>query len=127
MIRSVENSFGSRLFLFGVVLAIAIGLLISFFPDIAQGYSKIIYPLIVFLGIIVGLSIETNGRDSQVFLTTGAIIVILSKFGMESVLISSLGHGVSATVYSIFSVLIILFIPATIIVAIKTILKLNNV
>jgi hypothetical protein len=56
----------------------------------------------VVLGIIIGLSINTNERDSQIFLTTGAIIVIVSKFGMESILISILGKGVSGTIYSIF-------------------------
>jgi hypothetical protein len=127
MIKSKENSIGSRAFLIGVILSILIGVLVSFFPDLASHYSKIIYPIMVVLGIIIGLSINTNERDSQIFLTTGAIIVIVSKFGMESILISILGKGVSGTIYSIFSTLIILFIPATITVAIKTVLKLTEV
>ncbi|NMB66830.1 hypothetical protein GYA25_02120 [Candidatus Woesearchaeota archaeon] len=127
MIKSRENSIGSKAFLIGVFLAIIIGILTSFMPGLASNYSKIIYPLMVILGVIIGLSIDTNERDSQVFLTTGAIIVIVSKFGMESILISVLGQGVSGTIYSIFSALLILFIPATISVAIKTVLKLTNV
>jgi hypothetical protein len=127
MLKSRENSIGSKAFLIGVFLAIIIGILTSFMPGLASNYSKIIYPLMVILGVIIGLSIDTNERDSQVFLTTGAIIVIVSKFGMESILISVLGQGVSGTIYSIFSALLILFIPATITVAIKTVLKLTNV
>jgi len=127
MIKSRENSIGSKAFLAGVFLAVIIGLLTSFMPTLASNYSKIIYPIMVILGIIIGLSIDTNERDSQVFLTTGAIIVIVSKFGMESILVSVLGQGVSGTIYSIFSALLILFIPATISVAIKTVLKLTNI
>jgi len=48
-------------------------------------YSAQIYGLLVFLGIIVGSFIQVTGKDSQTFLMAGAILVIVSKFGMESV------------------------------------------
>ncbi|NMB66737.1 hypothetical protein GYA25_01610, partial [Candidatus Woesearchaeota archaeon] len=54
MIKSRENSIGSKAFLIGVFLAIIIGILTSFMPGLASNYSKIIYPLMVILGVIIG-------------------------------------------------------------------------
>jgi hypothetical protein len=79
------------------------------------------------LGIVVGASINVTGKDSQTFLITGAIIVIVSRFGMESALSSLIGMGAGDTVTSIFASLLALFIPATIVVALKTVFGMAKV
>ena len=128
MITSKENSIGAWAFLGAVILAIIIGLSISLFPiPSITKYSSFIYLILVILGIVVGASINTSGRDSQTFLTTGAIIVIVSKFGMESVISSLIGIGVGDIVSTAFAALLALFIPATIIVALKTVFGLAKV
>ncbi|KKK85202.1 hypothetical protein LCGC14_2775670, partial [marine sediment metagenome] len=94
-IISKENSIGAWAFLIGVVLAIIIGISTSFFsiPSLKE-YSLIIYAILVILGLIVGFTINVSKKDAQSFLISGAILVVVSKFGMESVIGSLLGIGV---------------------------------
>jgi hypothetical protein len=123
-----ENSIGAWAFLIAVVLAVVIGIFTSLIPmPELKAYSSFIYLILVILGIVVGASINTSGRDSQTFLITGAIIVIVSKFGMESVISSLIGIGAGDIGSSIFASLLALFVPATIIVAIKTVFRMARV
>jgi len=129
-LRSKENSLGAWAFLIGVILAIIIGLITSTwlrskFPEIVE-ISPIIYSVLVILGIIVGF-MNVTGRDSQTFLIAGAVLVIASKFGMDAVSSSLIGVGVGEVVRSVFGALLALFVPATIIVALKTVFSIANV
>ena len=54
-------------------------------------------------------------------------MVIVSKFGMDSVINSLIGIGASTIASTTFSALLTLFVPATIVVAIKAVLKLTRV
>jgi len=128
MIKSRENSIGAWAFLIAVIFAVVIGLIISLIPVASMTkYSSFVYLILVILGIIVGASINVTGRDSQTFLITGAIIVIVSRFGMESAISSLIGIGVGDVVSTAFAALLALFIPATIIVALKTVFGLAKV
>jgi uncharacterized membrane protein len=123
-----ENSIGAWAFLIAVVLAVAIGVFTSLIPiPELKVYSSFIYLILVILGMVVGASVNTSGRDSQTFLITGAILVIVSRFGMESVIGSLIGIGAGDTASSIFASLLALFVPATIIVAIKTVFRMAKV
>ena len=128
-IRAVENSFGAWAFLTGVVLAVVIGVSASSFLSIPAltAYSPQIYAILVLLGLFVGFSIKVTGKDAQTFLITGAILVIVSKFGMESVTGSLIGIGIGDVVSSTFAALLALFVPATIIVALKTVFGIARV
>jgi hypothetical protein len=128
MIKSRENSIGAWAFLIAVIFAIVIGLVISLIPVSSMTkYSSLVYLILVILGLVVGASINVTGRDSQTFLITGAIIVIVSRFGMESAISSLIGIGVGDVVSTAFAALLALFIPATIIVALKTVFGLAKV
>lgn len=128
VIKIKENSFGAWAFLIGVVLAIMIGISASFFSmDSLTVYSSIFYGILVILGLVVGFSMNARGKDGQNFLLAGAVIVIVSGFGMESVLGSLLGLGIGKTVLTIFAALLALFVPATIVVAIKTVFGLARI
>lgn len=128
-IQSRENNFNAWLFLTGVVLAVLIGISASsFLPfEELQNYSKQIYATLVFLGILVGFFTQVSGRESQTFLIAGTIIVLVSRFGMESVTSSLIGIGLGDTVSSTFGALLALFVPATIIVAIKTMFSASKI
>lgn len=128
MMKSSENSVGAWAFLIAVILGVTTGLLTTLIPipELTK-YSSYIYLVLVILGIVVGASINTSGRDSQTFLITGAIIVLVSKFGMESVISSLIGIGAGDTASSIFASLLALFVPATIIVALKTVFGIAKV
>ena len=127
MIISRENKIGAWAFLLGVILAILIGLSTTLLPIPAlTAYSKHIYAFLVFLGIIVG-AMNVTGKDSQTFLIAGAVLVIVSRFGMDSVSGSVIGIDLRDAVTSVFSALLVLFAPATIIVALKTVFSIARV
>ena len=128
-ITSRENSIGAWAFLAGVILAIIIGVSTSSFLSIESitSHSTQIYGILILLGLFVGFSIKIAGKDSQTFLLTGAILVIVSKFGMESVTGSLIGIGVGDVVSSTFGALLTLFVPATIIVALKNVFSMARI
>ena len=128
-IISRENRIGAIAFLVGVVLAIVIGIGTSSIFSISTivKYSSHIYAVLVLLGIIVGFSIKVSPKDTQVFLIACAVLVIVSKFGMESVTGSLIGIGIGDTVSIIFAALLVLFVPATIILTLKTVFSLVKV
>ena len=125
----MEISIGAWAFLAGVILAVIIGVSTSSFLSISSItiYSSQIYAILVILGLFVGFSIKITGKDSQTFLLTGAILVIVSKFGMESVTGSLIGIGIGDVVSSTFAALLALFVPATIIVALKSVFSITKI
>lgn len=128
VLKSRENELGAWSFLVGVVLAILIGLgttLISI-PALTR-FSAQIYGILVILGLIIGFFNVPTGKDSHTFLIAGAILVVVSKFGMESVTGSLIGIGIGDAVSSVFGALLVLFVPATIIVALKTVFSIAKV
>lgn len=130
VIKSKENFVGAWVFLTGVILAVIIGIWTTFFIPISKitQYSSPIYAILVILGIIVGAKINVSGRgDSQTFLVSSAVLVIVSKFGMESVSGSLIGIGIGDLVSSVFGALLVLFVPATIVVALKTVFSITTV
>lgn len=129
VIKSKENSIGAWAFLIGIILAVIIGIVTAKLIPIPAlvTYSSQIYFILVILGLIVGFSINVAGKDSQTFLITGAILVVVSKFGMDSVSGSLIGIGIGDAVSSIFGALLVLFVPATIVVAIKTVFGIAKI
>lgn len=127
-LRAKENSIGAWAFLIGVVLACIIGLSSAKLLPIEEIniYSSAIYGILIILGIVVGF-MNVAGKDSQTFLLAGAVLVIVSGFGMESVSGSLIGFPIANAVKTVFGALLTLFVPATIIVALKTVFSIANV
>ena len=128
VLKSKENIIGAWSFLVGVVLAVMVGVFTTLIkiPYLVT-YSAQIYGLLVLIGIVVGSFIKVEGEESHTFLIAGAVLVIVSKFGKESVSGSLIGLGLGDVVSSIFGALLILFIPAMIIVALKTVFSIAKV
>lgn len=128
VLKSKENEFGAWAFLIGVIMAIVIGIVTVLIPIPAlTNYSAEIYGILVILGIIIGFWNVPTGKDSQTFLISGTILVIVSRFGMESVTGSLIGIGIGDLVSSVFGALLVLFVPATIIVALKSVFSIAKV
>lgn len=127
VIRSKENSVGAWAFLVGVVLSILVGISTTIFaiPTIIQ-YNAQIYGVLVILGLVIGF-VGVSGRDNQSFLWVGAILVVVSRFGMEGIRGSLIGVGVGDAVSSVFGALLALFVPATIVVALKTVFSMAKI
>ena len=102
------NMIGSWAFLVGVVLAVIFGLI----GNLGQ---NLIYVLVI-LGVIIGL---LNIADEEVspFLMAGTVLVIVSTLGQS--VVSSVRYF-----DTILQALTILFVPATIIVALKHVFTL---
>ena len=128
VMKSKENSVGAWSFLIGVILAILIGVSTALLPfsSLSQ-FSAPIYAILVLLGVGIGFWNVPTGKDSQTFLISGAILVIVSKFGMESVTGSLIGIGIGDIVSSVFGALLVLFVPATIVVALKSVFSIAQV
>lgn len=130
VIISKENSYGAWSFLIGIIIAILIGISTSLTPiDFLSEYNPQIYAILVILGIIIGFA-NIKGQTSEsanTFLITSAIIVVVSKFGMDSIKGSIIGIGIGNVVSSVFSVILALVVPATIIVALGRMFSLTKV
>ena len=127
-IKARENFLGVWAFLIGVVLAVVLGLSTNLIPiPSLKLYTSAIYAILVILGLVVGFSLRFSGKEAQSFMISGTILVIVSKFGMDSVRGSLVGIGVGDVVASVFGALLALFVPATIIITLKTIFEITEV
>ncbi len=110
MAKKKGKSLGAWAFLIGVILAIVLGL----FPS-----QTWILTVLVVVGILVGL-LNVTGTESRGFLLASLALVIVSAMGGSA--ISALG-GIPLGEYLgfILNNLLILFVPATIIVALKSV------
>ena len=128
VIRARENVIGAWAFLIGVILAVIIGLSTTAILPLTfiDKYDTQIYALLVLSGVIVGFA-NVRGADSQRFLLAGTVLVIVSNFGMSSVTGSLIGISVVSTVKAIFGALLAMFVPSTIIVALKTVFDIARV
>ena len=126
-IRSHENSIGAWAFLIGVILAVLIGLSTTIIPNpTVIRYSGQIYGILVLLGLVIGF-VNVPEKDSQTFLWAGTALVIVSKFGMDSVRGSLIGIMVGDAVSAVFAALLALFVPATIVSALKTVFSISKI
>ena len=118
VIRAKENLFGAWAFLIGVVLALAVGILSAGLGQL----SGIILALLVILGLIVGFGfINVSPKDINTFLFATVSLVIVSFAGAEGITgIRLLNIDIGNMVSSTLGALLVMLVPATIVVAIKS-------
>ena len=102
------NLIGAWAFLIGVIIAIIAGILQV---SATEGVWAII---LIVLGIVIGL-LNVAGPELKDFLLAGAVLVIVSGMGGQAYLneIPFVGEIVKA--------LVVMFVPATIVVALKSV------
>lgn len=105
--RSLGNLIGGLAFLIGVVLAIIAGFI---------GLSSQIVMALVIIGLIVGL-LNIGDREVMPFLFSGLVLVLISSSGDKLIAIIPYADG-------ILTALLAIFIPATVIVAVKNVFGL---
>jgi len=103
-----KNVLGAWAFLIGAILAVIVGLLPSAIP------AETAAVILVVLGLIIGL-LNVGGAELKDFLLAGTALVIVSYFGSVNIL------GVVPFIGEIFRALMVLFVPATIVVALKSV------
>ena len=105
---------GSWSFLIGLVLAILMGL------GLSGAYASTLVWVIFLLGIVVGL-LNITHDETNAFLVSGTVLVIVSSLGAAAV------ESVTIVNYSMAALLkgvLTLFVPATIVVALKSVFQL---
>lgn len=109
-----KNILGSWAFLIGVVLAVVAGIFSAL--EIADLSNNFVSGTLVVLGLIVGL-LNISSKETTAFLMSGVSLIIASVFGA--------GITIALPVVSaILASLLLIFVPATIIVAIRNVFNL---
>ena len=108
--KKKENYIGAWAFLIGIILALVVGLVGSL------SSNTVILGLLVILGLIVGL-LNISKKEINAFMLSGIVLIIASFFGAS--ILSPLPKSTD-----VLAALLTLFVPATIIVAIKNVFML---
>lgn len=122
MVRSRENLVGAYAFLVGVVLAVIFGM----FNDSLVQAGGMFYSALVVIGLVIGF-MNVGDRDSNTFLVASISIVIVSALGMEPLKYIALNNYVVDSLRNVLGSLLILFVPATIVVALKTVFAMAKI
>ena len=107
--KNTSQMIGGWAFIVGIVLAVVISLF-------GTAMNQTLLVTLVILGLIVGL-LNITEEETTPFMMSGAVLVI----------VSALGHSVVSivpVVGNMLEALLILFVPATIIVAAKNVFSL---
>ena len=126
VIKSHENSVSAWAFLIGIVLAIIAGIFTRGSTD------PIILIAIVAMGLIMGYFVAE--KEVQTFLFASVAAVLASFAGIQGLAtnvaltgITVSGIAIGKIMISVLGTLLFLFVPATIIVAIKTVFSIAKV
>ncbi|MAE49542.1 hypothetical protein CMI48_01805 [Candidatus Pacearchaeota archaeon] len=114
-IRSRENLFGAWAFLAGIILAVVVGLFAG------SNINPLILGILALLGLVVGYFVSE--KDVHTFLIASVSLVIVSFAGIQGLVLSAaiVGIDIGQIIASVLGALLVLFVPATIIVALKTV------
>jgi len=106
-----RNLLGSWSFLVGIILAVVLGL--GFVP----AYQNTLVWVVFLLGIVVGL-LNIAAKEVGAFLTGGTVLVLVSFLGVQVGIFDS---AALAPIANILKGILTLFVPATIIVALRSV------
>lgn len=122
MVKSKENLLGAYAFLIGVVLAVMMGL----FNQSLESAGGLFYTALVLIGLIVGV-MNTSDKNSQTFLLASLSIVIVGAMGVDALKYITLENYAVASLRNVLGSLSLLFIPATVVVALKTVFSMAKI
>tara|TARA_Y100000310_G_scaffold340912_1_gene438312 strand:- start:3395 stop:3733 length:339 start_codon:yes stop_codon:yes gene_type:complete len=111
MAKKKDNKIGGWAFLIGVILALVLGLL-------GPVTNETIVWILVVIGVVVGL-LNIADKEAMPFLLSGAVLIIAA----------ALGQGVLQGVpilSQVVDALLLIFVPATVVVAIRNVLSLAS-
>jgi Na+-transporting NADH:ubiquinone oxidoreductase subunit NqrB len=110
---SKANLLGSWSFLVGVVLAVLLGL------GFTGTYQVTMLWVVFLLGLVVGL-LNIASDEVSAFLTSGTVLVLISFLGVQVGVFDEVAPVISNVLKGILT----LFVPATIIVALRAVFVL---
>ena len=118
VIRSRENVIGAWAFLIGVIIAVGVGIFAR------DKIDPTVLCILAILGLVVGYFVAE--KDVSTFLLASVSVVIVSYAGVQGIVLSAAISGIDLNriITTILGALLFLFIPATIVVAVKTVFSL---
>ncbi len=122
VIRARENVAGAWAFLAGIVLAILVGI----FPNVSS--STYVIWLLFVLGLVIGYFVAE--KNVRTFLIAAISVVLVSYVALSAITLSSAISGVwiaTKQLSPIFASLLNLFVPATIVVALKSVFSISTI
>ena len=122
MVKSKENLIGAYAFLIGVVLAVIFGL----FNDSLESAGGLFYTALIIIGLIVGF-MNTGDKDAMTFLIASLSLVIVGSLGVDGLRYITLDNYVVTSLRNVLGSLLLLFVPATIVVALKTVFSMAKI
>jgi len=122
MVKSQENLVGAYAFLVGVVLAVIIGL----FNQSLESAGVLFYSTLVIIGLVVGF-MNVGDKNSSTFLIASLSLVIVGALGAEPLKYIALNNYVVTSLRNVLGSLLVLFVPTTIIVALKTVFSMAKI
>lgn len=117
-IRYRESLLGAWAFLIGIVLAVLVGIFAG------NRTSPILLGILAVLGLIVGFFVSE--KEVKTFLLAAVSLVIVSFAGIQGLVLDAAIRGINIgkIVSSVLGTLLVLFVPATIIVVLKTVFSI---
>ena len=119
-IRSHENLIGAWAFFIGVIIAIVLGL----FQVQIGTHKEWVYVVLALIGFGIGL-LNVGDKDVDKFLLASAALVIVSYMGQE-VMKGSFPSKIGLSIGIILTALLIMFVPATVVVALKSVFSISK-
>jgi len=119
-ILAKENLVGAWAFLIGIILALAVGVVGTIFE------KDFVLVILVIIGLIVGFSFsKVSAKDINTFLLAAVSLVIVSFSGAEVTNdIRFLTLDIGGIISSVLGALLVMLVPATIIVAVKSLFSI---
>ncbi len=122
MVKSRDNLIGAYAFLFGVVLAVIFGL----FNKSLEQAGNVFYSTLVIIGLVVGFA-NIGDKNSRTFLLASISLVIVGALGTDPLIFIAKNNFVVSALKNILVSLLVMFVPATIIVALKTVFSMAKI
>ena len=120
--KSRENLIGAYAVLIGVIIAVVFGL---FQQYLIVSYKGWIYAILAIMGAFIGtITISNDSKDAMTFLLATISLVIVSSMGQERLILVG---EVGLLIVTILNALLTMFIPATIVVALKTVFSVASI
>lgn len=117
-IKYRENLFGAWAFFIGLILAVLVGIFGR------NNTNQILLGILALLGLVVGFFVLE--KEAQTFLLASVSLVIVSFAGIQGLVLDASIRGleIGRFVSSVLSALLVMFVPATVVVALKTVFGL---
>ena len=121
-IKSRESLIGARAFFIGIVLAVLVGIFSGL--RVTNVSNNLILSILAFLGLVVGYFVSE--KNVQTFLFASASVVLVSFAGIQGMFLDAAIRGIAIgkMISSILGALLFLFVPSTIVVAIKIVFSI---